>query len=314
MRKPLKLTLAVCLLCAVLACSLLLSGCNFLFNTQEAEKLCDEFVGYVIDNDKTKAYGMMKHFCTVQEFNVVWDPMRETLENSKTYTLERTGYRYQMENGEEYEYVFFELITDDEKICQLYLVMETDGTTIAGFHFLDSTTFAKDTAYFPYVNIALLVLSLAMLAFVIWMLVDCIRRNIKLKWLWILILLWSSSLTLLLGDEVFDIRFGINLLFPYNSLQAIRTQLAAQIRISLPFGAILYFILRKILPPKAPKTGFVPPYYGQPYQGQPYQGQPFQGQPYQGQPYQGQPFQGQPNAYAPPSQETPAQPTDTNQS
>lgn len=84
-------------------------------------------------------------------------------------------------------------------------------------------------------------------AFVIWMIVDCARRKMKRKWLWILLsLLGTVLLTVSLESGSFKFQFNIGLYLGTTSLTTYMDG-AWLAQIYVPVGALVYFFKRKSL-------------------------------------------------------------------
>ena len=317
MKKTTSVRAFALLLCLLLLCPLVLTGCSGIdlqAETERTEQMCEKFVSHVLHNEKKQAYALVADSFDYLEFNLVWEEMRKVLYQSESFTLTLLSAYYRKVDKEEYSEVSFELTTDNGKLCRLDVVLYEEQEVFSYFAFLDATQFAADTAYLEYVNYGLIALSVLMIAFTVWMLIDCLRRNLRKKWLWVLVVLIGVSLSITVGEQDFNFYFGLGLLIHLCTVSSIPTELAIEVLATMPLGSIIYFILRKRLPPKPvrpayqmpPQGGFYPgaqPYGQQPFYGQqqnPYQQQQQQQRTYYGQsPYQPpQPYYGQ-NPYQP---------------
>lgn len=242
------------ILMLILAVSLL-SACDPVKDSAESRALCEEMLNNVLANDHDAAYAMMEDACTVGEFDPVWNEMRQVMSGSSSYELKQTGYYYQLADGVTQTSVSFEAVTDDGKVMQIQIVTAEGIEGIAGLHFLDSTEFVKETSFVKIVNIVFIVISVLLLAFVIWMLVDCCRRKIGYKVLWILLILAGVSFSLSVGGGGVNVNFGLFLMFPSWGMTALRTAETVTTKISLPVGAIVYFFLRKRIKLRADLSG-----------------------------------------------------------
>ena len=90
------------------------------------------------------------------------------------------------------------------------------------------------------IQITLALVSLASVAFCIWMIIDCAKRKIDKKPLWIIIILLGFSITYTLGNSV-GIRFMLNFVLSISTIS--RDSLS----VGAPIGAIVYCIMRKKL-------------------------------------------------------------------
>ena len=102
-----------------------------------------------------------------------------------------------------------------------------------------------------------LILGLAVAAFQVWMLVDCIRHKFRNKMVWVLvILLGNLVLSFLLTSQQFNLNFNVGLLMQYTALFRYSSG-GFLLRLQIPIGTIVYACRRKeILTPPAgePKT------------------------------------------------------------
>ena len=91
---------------------------------------------------------------------------------------------------------------------------------------------------------AVLLVLLLMYAFVIWMLVDCIRRKLKRKVLWVLLVFLGVAFTVTVGNQI-GFKFMIGLMFQNSTVDADPYIKAVVTKLVVPVGAIVYFFLRK---------------------------------------------------------------------
>jgi hypothetical protein len=116
---------------------------------------------------------------------------------------------------------------------------------IAGIHFSDITGFLRDKeAFVPTVQIILWVVSGLFVAFTVWMFVDCLRRKLKYKALWAILIFFGIALTVTVG-ETSNFSFQIGLFCSLWSIDADPGLPAVVTKIVVPLGAILYLCLRK---------------------------------------------------------------------
>ena len=221
------------ILMLILAVSVL-SACDPVKDSAESRVLCEDFLNQVIANDHDAAYAMVEDACTVGEFDPVWNEMRQVMSGSSSYELTQTGYNFHHADGVSQTSVSFEVVTDDGKVAQIQVVTMEGIEGIAGLHFLDSTEFIKETSFVSFVNIVFIVISVLLLAFVIWMLVDCCRRKIGYKVLWLLLILAGVSFSLSVGGGGVNVNFGLFLIYPSWGMTALRTTASVSTKISLP--------------------------------------------------------------------------------
>ncbi|MBQ7379810.1 MAG: hypothetical protein IJW70_09090 [Clostridia bacterium] len=105
-------------------------------------------------------------------------------------------------------------------------------------------------------QIALFIWSILSLAFGIWMIVDCIKRPIRFKVLWILAICISFALTLTVAGTSLNTNFNIGWLLSFASLYVTASYFT--LKLTLPLGALIYFVVRKKLKTKPDKNASVP--------------------------------------------------------
>ena len=237
------------LICAILIITLLFCGCEIKEDVNTQKQLCEKMIDRVIENDAEGAYALVNDVGTKEEFLPVWEEMRSALKESKSYEIKATGWKTNINNGNEVTRVTLEVTTDDGKTCQFTVTTLGDGS-VAGLHFLDSTDFIESTSYVPAVKIVLMLISLAFAAFTVWMFVDAIRRRMKRKVWWVLLCLVHGGITLVTGPSQFNIKFDVKLIFGLSDVALYNSSLAVAIGIFIPVGAIIYFFMRKKLSAK----------------------------------------------------------------
>ena len=237
----------ILLICGILSFALLFSGCTIKEDSEKSRVLGATFLDYVIQNDYASAYDMAKHVASEEEFGSVWNEMRNVLKDSQSYEMELQGWYQNTTNGVTTTEVIFEIITDDEKICQLR-IYTTDGVEgIAGLHFLDSTEFIQKTELLWIPNVFLGIFSLLCVGFGVWMFVDCLKRRLRYKVLWAIITWIYAGFSVTIGST--GVNFNTHFLFavPLTRISAEPSILAITVAGFLPIGAIFYFFMRKRL-------------------------------------------------------------------
>ncbi|MBQ1225969.1 MAG: hypothetical protein IIX75_02640 [Clostridia bacterium] len=239
----------IALLCLLLVSLFLLGGCSIGEDSSESRTLCEEFLDYVIEDNRSAAYDMCKNVASEKEFNTVWEYVRAIFKDSKSYELKQMRWDKNTKNGVTSTTVTFEATTDDEKICMIYLVTMPEIEGIAGVHFTDVTEFVEKTKGVEAVNIILRIVSLAVFGFVIWMFVDCMKRSIKKKVLWAIIICAGFAVSVTYGAG-FGLNFRLTIPFALSGIGINLATLTTTITLALPLGAIIYFFARKKLPLK----------------------------------------------------------------
>ena len=94
------------------------------------------------------------------------------------------------------------------------------------------------------IRIVLWVFSGLAIAFTVWMLVDCLRRKMKYKVLWAIIIFFGIAFTVTVG-ETSNLSFNMGLFFQTSSIDADPALVSVVTKLVIPVGAILYLCLRK---------------------------------------------------------------------
>jgi hypothetical protein len=236
----------VLLLGTLLIFALLLCGCDIKGDIDKQKKLCVEMVDCVIADNVNGAYALVESAGTVEQFMPVWSEMRGVLSETETYEIESTGWNVNWNNGVETTRVSFEVNTDDGKTCNFTVTTGANGR-IVGFHFLDATDFVRSTAFIPVINAVLTVISLGFTAFSIWMLVDAVKRRMKLKALWIIATVFYVGISASWGPSSFNFNTSMKLVLGLSKITAQSSSLSVAVNLLLPVGAVVYFLVRKKL-------------------------------------------------------------------
>ena len=239
----------IALLCLLLVFLFVLGGCSIGEDSGESRALCEEFLDYVIEDNRSAAYDMCKNIASEEEFSTLWQYLHNVFKDSKSYKLNQMRWDKNTKNGVTSTTVTFEATTDDEKTCMVYLVTMPEIEGIAGIHFTDVTEFVEKTKVFEAVNVILRIVSLAVFGFVIWMFVDCMKRSIKNKVLWAIIVCAGFAVSVTFGAS-FGLNFRLTIPFALSSIGTNLYNVTTTITLALPLGAIIYFFARKKLPLK----------------------------------------------------------------
>ncbi len=242
------LVIALVLLATLISCTPDMDVGN---NTE----LADEFMDHVIANDYNAAYGMVKATVSDPDFRAYWATVQTVADGAKAYEMKQIGWKLNQSNGVSTRTTAYQAELDNGRTVLLRVVTQDGIEGIAGIHFSDITEFIRETdAYVPTVNIVLTVLHLLLMAFTVWMFVDCLRRKLAYKWLWLLLIIFSVAFTVTLGDTS-NFSFNVGLFCQPSTMEADPGLLAVVTKIVIPVGAILYLCLRKkfTIDPKQPE-------------------------------------------------------------
>lgn len=229
------------------------SSCSPQQELGDNTELGEKFVSSVIGDDYDGAYALVKATVGEEDFREYWETtLRPIAKNASSYEIEQIGWNVNVSNGLTTRTTAYQVYLDNGATALLRVVTRDDIEAIAGIHFSDITAFLSRTdALIPPIRIGLTIFSVLSLAFTVWMLVDCLRRKISRKVIWLIVILFGVSLSFTVG-ETFGFKFMLGLMFQIGTVVADPGLLAVQVKVVVPFGAILYLCLRKrlLLPPE----------------------------------------------------------------
>lgn len=236
----------VILLLAVLLLPIL-SGCeSMLIDNGLHRAECEAFVNALMANDYKAAQAVAPTILT-NDKKSVFDTCRQSFEGATSYELTQTGWNVNTVNGVTTQTAAYQIELDTGKICQLTLQTTENVEGIAFINFRDSSEFIESTKNVGTVNIVLLAISIVVMAFTVWMLVDAIRRKMTKKALWIILILLSLSLSFTTGPNTVNNSFMVTLFLTPSSYQAVIPNETLTLTVVLPIGSLIYFFLRKKL-------------------------------------------------------------------
>ena len=243
LRRALRLTLPLVLTALILLVTLI--SCTPDMDVGNNTELADQFMDHVIADDYDAAYGMVKATVTDSDFRPYWKDIRQTAEGAKTYELEQIGWQINIVNGVTDRTTAYRVYLDNERTVLLRVMTREGIEGIAGIHFSDITEFLASTEVFvPTVQLILWVFSGLCVVFTLWMLVDCLRRKMKYKVVWVLLILFSLCLSFTVG-ETSNFSFNVELFFRTSTITVDPGLVAVVTKLVIPVGAILYLCLRK---------------------------------------------------------------------
>lgn len=255
-----KLLIRFSLLLLSLLTLLSLFACTADMDVGNNTELSNQFMEHVMADDYDAAYGMVKATVTDPDFRAYWTGIQTAVKGAASYEMEQIGWHINKSNGLTTRTTAYQVYTDTDRIILLRTVTRNDIKGLAGIHFSDVTDFIHTTdSYIPTVRIVLWVISGILIAFTVWMLVDCLRRKMKYKVLWAILIFFGLALTVTMG-EASNLSFKMGLFFQIASIDADPSLLSVVTTLTVPLGAILYLCLRKrfTISPPAQEDGDEP--------------------------------------------------------
>ena len=224
------------------------ASCGDTEKNDQAKSLTEQFVNAVVADDADAAFSLMTPGVDKTEFDSFFVVIRGYFEGAKDYKLNQTGWNTQISNGVSSYTVTFTVTTDNGAEIQIETTVVEGYENIYNIHFTPvKTAESALPILFPF-QIGALVLSLATAAFCIWMIVDCAKRKIKKKALWIILILAGVSVGLSVGQGIY---FNWLIVLAIGGSSVTSGGGVVSFKAIIPVGAIIYFILRNKMTPPA---------------------------------------------------------------
>ncbi len=233
---------------------LLFSSCNKL-QPDLTDKQTDmaTLMDCVIAEDKDALIDFMEHvpISNQAQLDAFWNELLRIYDGAKTYEIKFISWNttYSYTDQTQITDVVYQVTADTKATAEFKLTYNANDQ-LQGIYVTDITP--KSTPVIITVRVLLIVWFLLTIAFCVWMMVDCIKRPIRLKVLW-LILIWIAVLLQfsLVGTSL-GFRFIFGLITRCGIIQA--TVSSFLLRIPVPVGALIYFFVRKKLKHKPSKN------------------------------------------------------------
>ena len=250
-----KLFSAILLLFAAL---LLFSACNNIpQETEKARELTEQFIDAVIANDPDTAYAVLTKEADPERFSQVFPQMVALFDGTENYTIKQNGWHTSLNNGVQTTTMTYALETDKEKVLIIQSTLVEGYEGLYRINFSDTEWVTTKSKELMPLNAALIVFSLAAMAFSIWMLVDCIKRKVSKKPLWIILILLGIKLTLTMTPQNFKFNWAMGLFLKLSGVNADIYSNVLTITCLIPIGAIIYFFVRKRITKKDPPPSVI---------------------------------------------------------
>ena len=258
--------LVALLFALVLAFALCSCGAVETERGNEIKLKCEVLINALIAKDAEAAYATFPKEMNKEAFLQNFQNLCKYVEEVETYELTQTGWRSGIDNGKSYYIATYAMMSNSgnftveitevegyEGIYNFRIVSDEDYKN-ATENYTGTLTKMQGASPFQW---GMIIFSALCLGFVIWMLVDCVKRKIRYKPLWIVIILCGAVvLTFTLNNNGANFNTTVAMmLFNYSYLQIYGTG-ASILNVTLPAGAIVYLILRK-------KFIVVPAQYGE---------------------------------------------------
>ena len=204
----------------------------------DARTITAEFLDLLIQKDYSAAY---EYFSGVdkESFYEFCGRMSAELEGVNEFSLNQTKWSRTTKNGVTYYSYTFEMSTNKDKGYVVETVYLAEDDSFYTFNITGQTALSS-SEIMPF-KLITFAISLAAIGFCVWMVVDCAKRRVRKKALWIILILCGFAFTVTFGYN-FGINFSLMLALPL--WQVTSDSLCTSIKASVPLGAIIYCILR----------------------------------------------------------------------
>lgn len=226
---------------------LMLAGCGEdVFDDTALRADAEVLMAAFLNDDYDGCFAVVENAVSDGELRQIFPAIVEELRDLGEYEMTAVGWNRKITGDRDQKSVNYLVSGEGGKY---YLsVTKVEGIEgLAGFQISAAEADAEPTRQAGPVNWIVTIIGFAVLGFVIWMVVDCVRRKMKRKWLWIpLVLLGSVVLTLALRDGGMNFRYNIGLYLGVSSLVNYQAG-GFMLKLYIPLGAIVYFMKRKQL-------------------------------------------------------------------
>lgn len=247
----LKKTSLILLLC--LCALLLFSAC------QDAKPDLDQkqadvavLMDSVIANDKNAAVALMEHvpIASQAQLDAFWNELLRIYDGASTYKIKFISWNttYSFTDQSSLTTIVYQAKADT-KACAEFTLTYDGEDLLRGVNVTDVTE--RSSPVIIIVRVLLILGFAASLALCIWMTVDCVKRPIRFKVLWIILIWVSVILQVSMIGTSFRFNFSFTVIPTWGSLLA--TVSSFLLRIPVPVGALIYLAVRKKIKPKASK-------------------------------------------------------------
>lgn len=200
----------------------------------------------IADGDFDAAYVLVQEALSEARFRTVYNKLSDFMQRGGKLTI--SGYGKSISDGKSSVRVTYRITAGEERYeVELSASPREDGTAeLTGLRAEELPTLAE-LEMKPHKRIFHLVVFILSLAMMAGVLVDCIRQRVKIKWLWMLLIVFAClQLSFIAEDGGFKVSFSISLLMMPGEtlLNAVGDNTTD---LNLPIGAITYLIFRKRL-------------------------------------------------------------------
>lgn len=206
----------------------------------------------VIADDKNAAVALMEHvpIASQAQLDAFWNELLRIYDGASTYEIKFVSWNttYSFTDQSSLTTVVYQAKADT-KACAEFKLTYDGQDVLRGVNVTDVTE--RISPVIIIVRVLLILGFAASLALCIWMTVDCVKRPIRFKVLWIILIWVSVILQISMIGTSFRFNFNFTIIPTWGSLQA--TVSSFLLRIPVPVGSLIYLSVRKKIKHKASK-------------------------------------------------------------
>ncbi|MBR2432072.1 MAG: hypothetical protein IKB23_04065 [Clostridia bacterium] len=244
-----RLLKALALLCVLTVILTVICSCSSEEPPTEESSIYQSttaMINALIADDKEASRAVISSSVTDEEFNSAYIALKDAFAEVKSYELTLSSFKVNLNDGKTTKSVTYLLTSESTELIITSSELEgADG--LIGFHVQHPATgtlgtFSKSNG----LQKAMLLLNIPIIAFTVWMFVDCAISKAEKKPMWlILILLGLISISLNFTANGFSYNMGIGWFGSYMAL--LKQGDATVVRIMLPLPAIVWCIMKRRL-------------------------------------------------------------------
>ncbi len=206
----------------------------------------------VIANDQNTAVALMEHvpIASQAQLDAFWNELLRIYDGASTYKIKFISWNttYSFTDQSSLTTVVYQAKADTKACAEFKLTYDGEDL-LRGVNVTDVTE--RSSPVIVIVRVLLILGFAASLALCIWMTVDCVKRPIRFKVLWIILIWILVILQVSMIGTSFRFNFSFTVIPTWGSLLA--TVSSFLLRIPVPVGALIYLSVRKKIKPKASK-------------------------------------------------------------
>lgn len=231
----------------LLALFVFLSGFATEYDNAEVRSDTEAVLNALIDGDYMAFRASINERVADDELTDFFNRLSAGMAELGEYELTAVAQKIQVQNDLNCIAILYEM-TAGNKVYEVEVVKVEGESGLAGFYIEEAEGgIVAEEASWGLIHWVFAAVGVVTVVFTVWMLVDCIRRKMKRKWLWIaLILLLTLMLTFKATTDSVNFAFNFGIHLGFTNVR-IFTGGGFVATIYVPLGALIYLTQRKKL-------------------------------------------------------------------